>query len=115
MIVKPQTSLRFVSSIIQSIKLQHELLTFRPDLDADNVNEHLDLFVNSILSSINESIPELLDQLTTESAENMVKTHHDQIDMLVIFELNNRLTLTQKIHSSGQKIQHHLSLSHNPL
>ena len=84
MIVKPQTSLRFVSSIIQSIKQQHELLTFRPDLDADNVNEHLDLFVNSILSSINESIPELLDQLTTESAENMVKPLHCQIGDLLI-------------------------------
>ena len=85
MIVKPQTSLRFVSSIIQSIKQHHELLTFRPDLDADNVNEHLDLFVNSILSSINESIPELLDQLTTESAENMVKPLHYKIrDMLII-------------------------------
>ena len=46
---------------------------FRPELEAENVNEHLDLFVNSILSSINQSIPDLLDQLTTESAENEVK------------------------------------------
>ena len=45
---------------------------FRPELEADNVNEHLDLFVNSILSSINQSIPDLLDQLTTESVENEV-------------------------------------------
>ena len=93
MIVKPQTSLRFVSSIVQSIeciKQQHELLAFRPDLDADNVNEHLDLFVNSILSSINESIPELLDQLTTESAENMVKPRRYEMgNMLIIFKLNN--------------------------
>ena len=46
---------------------------FRPELEAENVNEHLDLFVNSILSSINQSIPDLLDQLTTESAENEVR------------------------------------------
>ena len=44
----------------------------RPELEAENVNEHLDLFVNSILSSINQSLPDLLDQLTTESSENEV-------------------------------------------
>ena len=93
--MKPQTSLRFVSfpalfKVLNVLKQQHELLTIRPDLDADNVNEHLDLFVNSILSSINESIPELLDQLTTESAENMVKPRRYEMgNMLIIFKLNN--------------------------
>ena len=53
------------------LPLLNDLLV-RPELDAENVNEHLDIFVNSILASINESIPALLDQLTTESTENEV-------------------------------------------
>ena len=44
-------------------------LLFRPHLEADNVNYHLDSFVSSILAQINQSIPDLLDQLTTESEE----------------------------------------------
>ena len=36
----------------------------RPELDAENVNEHLDIFVNSILASINQSIPDLLEQIS---------------------------------------------------
>ena len=83
----------------KSALIKHSLS--RPDLDADNVNEHLDLFVNSILASINESIPELLDQLTTEAAdiENEVWK-----DYLIFFSKNNflfRLTLIQRIHSNG--------------
>merc|ERR1712154_70076 len=48
--------------------------TLRPQLEADNVNNHLDSFVNSILASINQSIPELLEQLTTASPETETTT-----------------------------------------
>merc|ERR550525_2116990 len=48
--------------------------TLRPHLEADNVNYHLDSFVSSILAQINQSIPDLLDQLTTESGEDITTT-----------------------------------------
>merc|ERR1719331_3076388 len=53
--------------------------TLRPHLEADNVNYHLDSFVSSILAQINQSIPDLLDQLTTESLEDISMTTPDTL------------------------------------
>ena len=57
---------------MRMLSLSPNVHSCRPELDAENVNQHLDVFVSSILASINASIPQLLDQLTTESASTEV-------------------------------------------
>ena len=57
---------------MRMLSLSPNVHSYRPELDAENVNQHLDVFVSSILASINASIPQLLDQLTTESASTEV-------------------------------------------
>ena len=41
-------------------------------MDDENINDQLDIFVHSILASINQSIPSILEQMEEEEGEQVM-------------------------------------------